>query len=367
MSPSPHPLSAHPVLILAGGTGGHIFPGIAVARALRAQGVPVLWLGAEGGMETRLVPAADLELVTIRVRSLRGKGFRRWLMAPVDLTRALLQAARVLAREQPRAVVSFGGYVAGPAALVAWLRRLPVLLHEQNSVPGLTNRILARLARRRLCGFPQAFAGRACDWVGNPVRADIAQLPTPEARALGQRGPLRILVLGGSQGALALNNAVPAALARLRAGIHYEVWHQCGQEREAATRARYAEFGVAAVQVRAFIEDMAQAWAWADLVICRAGALTLAEVCAAGVAAILVPFPAAVDDHQTRNAHLLSARGAALLLAESVDLPERLSAQIERLACNRGELLHMAKAARVLARPDAAQAVAAAIIAECAA
>lgn len=345
-----------PVLILAGGTGGHIFPGIAVARALIARGVPVVWLGSSHGLENRLVPAAGLTLVTIQVGGLRGKGLLTLLAAPYRLLRALIQALGVLRRLQPRAAVSFGGFAAGPGGLAAWLTRVPLTVHEQNRIPGLTNRVLARFARHLLAGFPDAFADRTALWVGNPVRAAIAALPAPEHRAADPSGALRLLVIGGSQGARALNTVLPAALARLGDG-RIAVHHQCGAGAVEATRTAYAEQRVAA-EVSAFIDDMAAAYAGADLVVCRAGALTLAELCAAGMAAILVPFPAAVDDHQTANARFLVDAGAALLLAESTLTPDTLAAALRGLIEQPARLLTMARAARGLARPDAAERVA---------
>src|SRR5690606_21778158 len=281
-----------PVLILAGGTGGHIFPGLAVAEALRARQVPVVWLGARGAMETRLVPAAGIELDTIDVAGLRGKGALTLLLAPLRLLRALWQALAVLRRRRPRAVLSFGGYAAGPGGLGAWLLRRPLLVHEQNRAPGFTNRVLARLARRVMCGFPGSFPGRASEDVGNPVRPAIAALPMPAQRLAGREGPARPLVLGGSQGAAALNRGLPEAIARLPGAARPQLRHQCGERHADAARAAYAAAGVAA-SVEPFIADMAEAYAWADLVVCRAGALTLAELCAAGVGAVLVPFPAA--------------------------------------------------------------------------
>lgn len=353
---------SQPVMILAGGTGGHIFPGIAVAQALRQRQVPVLWLGSVGGMETRLVPAAGLPIETIVVRALRGKGALRLLLAPLAMLRALAQALRVMARNKPRAVISFGGFAAGPGGIAAWLLRRPLLVHEQNRAPGLTNRILVRVASDILCGFPDAFPGRPSQWLGNPVRTAIAAVNPPEQR-LRDRGPvLRVLVIGGSQGARALNTAVPNALAHLHGAAALRIRHQCGTAMYDATRKSYADAGIAA-SVEPFIEDMAVAYAWADMVVCRAGALTLAELCAVGVPSVLVPFAQAVDDHQTRNAEFLRDRGAALLLPEGPDLALRLTAAIARLHGDPDERLRMAQAARSLARVDAAERVADAILA----
>lgn len=346
-----------PVMILAGGTGGHIFPGLAVARQLTARGVPVTWLGAEGGMETRLVPAQNIPIDTIAVRGVRGKGVTTLLAAPVKLLSAVRHAAAVLRSRRPRAVISFGGYAAGPGGLAARLARIPLFVHEQNRAAGMTNRVLARLAQRVLTGFPDTFANE--EVVGNPVREEIVQVAAPAQRFAGRQGPLRLLVLGGSQGARALNMAVPQALSRLRERIGpVEVRHQCGQAQVEDAERRYAEAGVPA-SIEPFIADMADAYAWADLVVCRAGALTLAELCAVGVGSVLVPFPQAVDDHQTRNARYLVDRDAAVLLpqAPADDLAVRMVAAIESIA-GRDELLRLATAARALALPDAARRVA---------
>ncbi|MFA6229624.1 MAG: undecaprenyldiphospho-muramoylpentapeptide beta-N-acetylglucosaminyltransferase [Rhodanobacter sp.] len=351
--------SSAPVLIMAGGTGGHIFPGLAVAECLRSQGVPVVWLGAVGGMETKVVPAHRIELHTVAVGGLRGKGLKTRLLAPLMLLRALAASLLLLHRLQPRSVLSMGGYVAGPGGVAAWLLRKPLLVHEQNRVAGFTNRKLARLARRVLAGFagvlPQA------EWVGNPVRDAIAALPPPARRMAGRHGRAQLLVLGGSLGARALNLAVPQALARLVPELRPRVLHQCGTRGLDEARAAYAAAGVEA-DVVAFIDDMAGSYATADLAVCRAGALTLAELSAAGLGAVLVPFPHAVDDHQTRNAEVLAAAGAAILMQESELDIQVLAQRLESLLGNRQALLAMAEAARTLAKPDAAKVIAQACI-----
>lgn len=346
-----------PVMILAGGTGGHIFPGLAVANALRARDASVLWLGADGGMETRLVPAHGLPIRTIAVRGLRGKGFASTLAAPFVLLRSLWQAWAVLRRERPRAVVSFGGYAAGPGGLAAWLLRRPLIVHEQNRAPGMTNRVLARLARRVLCGFPDSFAGVKNETVGNPVRAEISSLPQPAERFAGREGPIRLLVLGGSQGARAINEAVPKVVAALQSQQSFEIRHQCGEKMLDQARAAYADAGVQA-SVEPFITDMAAAYGWADLVIGRAGALTIAELCAAGVGSILIPFPGAVDDHQARNADFLKERGGGDWLRQGDALETQLLDRLRALAGDRAQLLRLAQAARAAAFPQAAQRVA---------
>ncbi len=345
-----------PVLVMAGGTGGHVFPGLAVAAALRQRNIPVVWLGSEGGMEQTLVPKHDIPFEAISVSGVRGKGWRKKLRLPLDLGRAFWQARKVLKRVRPMSVLSLGGYAAGPGGLAAFWLRKPLLVHEQNSIPGLTNRVLSRLAQRVLTGFPDAFAGRG-RWVGNPVRAQIAELAPPEARFADRDGALRLLVIGGSQGAAALNRLLPQMLAQMPASERPEVWHQCGARLIDDAKLGYRKAGIEA-RVVAFIDDMAQAYGWADLVICRAGALTLAELTAAGVGALLVPYPHAVDDHQTANARWLCAAGAAELLPESTLDAGTLMARVQALAADRGLLLRMAQAARAQARIDAADVVA---------
>lgn len=354
-----------PVMILAGGTGGHIFPGLAVAQALRERGVPVTWLGSRNGMEARLVPQHDIQIDTIAVRGMRGKGVATRLAMPIRLLGAVRAARKHLRQRRPQVVVSFGGYAAGPGGLAARLDGIALVVHEQNRAPGLTNRVLAKLAARVLTGFPGTFPTLE-EVVGNPVRSEIAAVPPPAQRFAGRDGPLRLLVLGGSQGARALNTALPPALAGLLGRIQgCQVRHQCGgapDTREAIrddVAREYSQAGIEA-SVEPFIADMAAAYAWADLVVCRAGALTLAELCAVGVASVLVPFPQAVDDHQTRNAQYMVERGAAQLMPQgdgADDLARRLSATIEILG-ERADLLRLAEAARALAKPDAAQDVA---------
>jgi UDP-N-acetylglucosamine--N-acetylmuramyl-(pentapeptide) pyrophosphoryl-undecaprenol N-acetylglucosamine transferase len=350
-----------PVMILAGGTGGHIFPALAVAKVLRARGVPVTWLGADGAMETRLVPQHDIPLDTLAISGVRGKGKLALLGAPLRIFKAIRGAGVVLRQRSPRAVVSFGGFAAGPGGMAARLQGRPLLVHEQNRAPGFTNRVLAKFARRILTGFPGSFPARE-EAVGNPVRGEIASLPVPAQRFAGRAAPLRLLVLGGSQGARALNLALPQALSALPE-FRIEVRHQCGEKmREEAVRA-YAEANVAA-SVESFIADMAEAYGWADLVVCRAGASTLAELCAVGIGSVLVPFPAAVDDHQTKNAMYLVERGAAVLLKQDDQLATHLQRTLGELAADPNRRLAMADAARSLAKPDAAERIADIILEE---
>ncbi|MFZ5637497.1 MAG: undecaprenyldiphospho-muramoylpentapeptide beta-N-acetylglucosaminyltransferase [Pseudomonadota bacterium] len=356
------PDNTRPVMILAGGTGGHIFPGLAVAAALRARGVPVVWLGAEGGMETRLVPQHGVEIETIGISGVRGKGLGALLRAPLRILSAIRAAAKVLARHKPRAVVSFGGFAAGPGGIAAAIAGVPLLVHEQNRAPGMTNRILARFAKRVLTGFPDAFPGRETV-VGNPVRDAIAGIAPPRGRFEGRGDDrLHLLVLGGSQGARALNEAVPKALRQLQ-GAGVLTRHQCGEKMRDEAAAAYAAAGVEA-SIEPFIADMAAAYAWADLVVCRAGALTIAEVCAAGVGSVLVPLPTAVDDHQTKNAQYVVQRRAGVLLKQDGDLADKLAMELRNLVLDPGKRLFMAEAARSLAKIDAAERVADAVLEE---
>ncbi len=354
----------HPVMILAGGTGGHIFPGLAVAHALRAHGAEVLWLGAEGGMETRLVPQHGIAIDTIAVRGVRGKGLLTLLAAPFKLLSAVNAARQTLRERQPRAVISFGGYAAGPGGLAARLAGIPLIVHEQNRAPGLTNRVLAKFAKRVLSGFPGSFAVAGEQVVGNPVRAEIAAIAPPAERFAGRSGSVCMLVLGGSQGARALNAVLPKALRALDAE-NLEVRHQCGEKLLETAQQAYAEAGVSA-SVEPFIADMAAAYAWADLVVCRAGALTLAELCAAGLGGVLVPFPAAVDDHQTRNAEFLVEHGAAVLVPEGEGFESRMVDALRPLLADAGKRRALADAARKLARPDAAADIADIVLKEAA-
>jgi len=348
------------VAIMAGGTGGHVFPGLAVAGVLRERGVPVVWFGTAQGLESRLVPEAGLALFTLPVQGLRGHGLGAWLSAPWRLQRPVFMALRYLRQVRPRVVLGFGGYVTGPTALAARLLRIPLIIHEQNAVAGLTNRVLARFSEAVLCGFPEAFPpGPHVKWVGNPVRPAIAALASglgqPPADPGGRR--LRLLVVGGSQGALALNRAVPEAIAQLPEAQQPRVRHQAGERTLSAARDAYRAAGLKAEVVR-FIDDMAEAYAWADLVICRAGALTVTELAAVGVPAILVPFPQAVDDHQTANARHLVAAGAAWLLPQRGVEQGELSPLLQAIARDPQCLLSMRARARGLAPPDAAQRIA---------
>lgn len=342
------------LLVMAGGTGGHIYPGVAVAEALRAEGWQIAWMGNADAMEGRLVPQYGYELAWIRFGALRGKGLLRIVLLPLNLLRGFWLAFQALRRVKPDVVLGMGGYVSFPGGMMAVLQGRPLVLHEQNSVAGLANRVLAGVADRVLSGFPDVL--KDAQWLGNPVRADIAAVAPPTQRFGGRAGPLRILVVGGSLGAQALNEAVPQALALIPPARRPQVVHQAGAKQIDALRAAYAQAGVEG-ELLPFIDDMAARYAEADLVICRAGALTVAELAAAGVASILVPFPHAVDDHQTGNARFLSARGAAVLMPQSELTPAALAQQMQAL--DRARLLQMAEQARAVARPDAAASVAA--------
>jgi len=362
-------MSARPVIIMAGGTGGHVFPALALARLLRASSCEVLWLGTRRGLEARIIPAERIAIEWLSIGGLRGKGALTWLAAPFRLALALMQALAVMRRHRPSAVVGLGGFVTGPGGVAAWLTRRPLLIHEQNAIAGFTNRCLAHLAREVLEAFPGSFgADIAAHAIGNPVRADILAVAPPAARFAARTGAIRLLVLGGSQGATRLNAIVPFALARLAGSVNIEARHQAGERWLQAARENYASAAVRATVVP-FMEDMAAAYAWADLVICRAGALTVSELAAAGVGAILVPFPAAVDDHQSANAAYLVREGAAVLIADRELSVERLAAELERLCAGRVRLLAMAERARLLARPRAAEELAQACLkfARCAA
>ncbi|PRY66110.1 UDP-N-acetylglucosamine-N-acetylmuramylpentapeptide N-acetylglucosamine transferase [Vreelandella songnenensis] len=341
------------VLIMAGGTGGHVIPALSLARALNAQGVEVEWLGSPRGIENRLVPEAGIKLHTIAVSGLRGNGAAGWLKAPVNLSRAVLQARRVIKRFKPQLVVGLGGFASGPGGLAAWLSRIPLVVHEQNAVAGLTNRVLSRLATRSYAAFVEAFGERA-EVIGNPVREEIAAIGDAPRCAEELAGrPLRLLVVGGSLGAVALNERLPQAVAALPLEKRPEIRHQAGKSRETQTLEGYSRYGVPA-EVTPFIDDMAAAYAWADLVVCRAGALTVAELAAAAKPSLLVPFPFAVDDHQRVNADVLVKAGAALCVVQSALTPERLTHYLSDLL-EPATLALMASRARQAAHLDATE------------
>ena len=339
------------ILIMAGGTGGHIFPGLAVAEQMRAAGWEVVWMGARGGMEERLVPKHGYRAAWIRAKAARGKGLLQKLLLPANLLYSFWESARHIRSVRPNVVLGLGGYVAFPGGMMASLWNRPLALHEQNAIPGLANRVLSQVSDKVMAGFPQAL--KNAEWTGNPVRAEIAAIASPETRFAGRSGPLRILVVGGSLGAQALNEAMPKALALLES--RPLVVHQSGEKHLDALRKHYAEAGVQGELV-AFIDDMARRYAEADLVVCRAGAVTVAELSAGGMASLLVPFPHAVDDHQTANGRFLADQGAAILIQQRELTPQKLAGIIQGL--DRGRLLDMARKARALGKPDAARVVA---------
>lgn len=344
---------ARSILIMAGGTGGHIFPALAVADVLRAEGWQVTWLGAPNSMEAELVPKHGYEVAWVRFSGLRGKGMVRKLMLPLNLLVALWQSTVAMFRYRPDVVLGMGGYITFPGGVMAALLRKPLLIHEQNSVAGMSNKALAKLAQRVLSGFPDVL--QRAEWCGNPVRDSIAALPDPLSRYGARGGALNVLVVGGSLGAKALNSCLPQALAGMAEAMRPRVVHQTGKQNFAEVQQAYRQAGVAA-EVKPFLDDMAQYYGWADVVICRAGALTVAELAAAGVASILIPFPFAVDDHQTGNARFLSGKGAAILLPQNELDPAHLAGLLTEMT--RDKALSMAQAARALAQPAAAQRVA---------
>jgi len=344
-------------LIMAGGTGGHVFPALATADCLRKQGVNVHWMGTERGIESRVIPEAGIPLHTIDVQGVRGKGRLSIILAPFKLIKAVSQAIAVVKQVNPDVVLGMGGFASGPGAVAAKLMGVPLVIHEQNATAGMTNKISAKIANRVLEAFSGAFGQRSnVEQTGNPVRGDILNLPAPEERFTQRTGPIRLLVVGGSLGAKAINEIVPAALSVMPVEQRPEVWHQTGKQHIDDTRALYKEHGLAG-RVDAFIERMDEAYGWADIVICRSGALTVSELAIAGVPALLVPFPFAVDDHQTANAHYLEKVGAATIIQQKDltvdDITKLLTEKTDRL-----HLLDMAKKARAVGKPTASQRVA---------
>jgi UDP-N-acetylglucosamine--N-acetylmuramyl-(pentapeptide) pyrophosphoryl-undecaprenol N-acetylglucosamine transferase len=345
-------MTQRPIMIMAGGTGGHVYPALAVADELRNRGVPVVWLGTRKGIEARLVPQAGIDIEWLGVTGLRGKGLFSLVLAPFNLLRAGVQAMQILSRRQPCVVLGMGGFVAGPGGFMAWLLRKPLLIHEQNAIPGLTNKLLARLADVVLEAFPRSF--KSAVHVGNPVRRSIASLPSPSQRMKNREGSFHLLVFGGSLGASVLNDVVPQALAGLPKELRPEVWHQAGPKNIQQATTNYAQLQIPA-RIDAYIDNMAEAYAWADLVLCRSGAMTVAEIAAVGVASILVPYPHAVDDHQTANANYLANAGAAILLPQSQLGVEKLQGLLTDMT--RDKVLDMANRARRLGMPESTRIV----------
>lgn len=343
------------LMVMAGGTGGHVFPGLAVAHHLMAQGWQVRWLGTADRMEADLVPKHGIEIDFIRISGLRGKGLKAQLTAPVRIWQAVRQAKAIMRSYQPDVVLGMGGYVSGPGGLAAWQCGIPVVLHEQNGIAGLTNRWLSRIAKKVLQAFPGAFPN--ADVVGNPVRTDVLALPLPAERLNGREGPIRVLIIGGSQGARVLNQTVPEVAALL--GDRIALWHQVGKGALPTVQQDYERVGETGHKVTEFIDDMAEAYAWADVVVCRSGALTVSEVAAAGLPAIFVPFQHK-DRQQYWNARPLEEAGAAKIIEQpqfTADVVAELLASWDRPT-----LLKMAEKARAVAIPDATERVAAEII-----
>jgi len=345
-----------PVVIMAGGTGGHVYPALAVAYELRERGIPVVWLGTRSGLEAKLVPAAGFDIQWMNIGGLRGKGVAAYFMAPLRLILACIQAFTILNRVKPQAVLGMGGFASGPGGFVAWLLRKPLIIHEQNAVAGMTNRILSKMATHVLVAFPNTFNVPE-QYVGNPVRKEILDIKSPEVRMQNNSGALKLLVVGGSLGAAKLNELVPESISKLADDERPEIIHQTGVRNYQHAKNSYNKANVKA-KVEAYIEDMAQVYAWADLIICRAGALTISELANAGVAAILVPYPYAVDDHQTANAGYLTKSGAAILIQQDKLIPQLKDTLLGILQEGRSTLIKMAIAARKLSKPNATQQVA---------
>lgn len=349
--------NAKRILVMAGGTGGHVYPALAVADQLRHQGHEIEWLGSVRGIENRVVPEAGIKLHAIAVQGLRGKGKLSLLMAPINLTRAIWQAFKVLRKVKPNVVLGMGGFASGPGAFAAWITNTPIVIHEQNAVAGMTNSLSRRFAKRILQAFPNAFKnGVQGEIVGNPIRGPILQMQGPEARFSQHEGVIKLLVVGGSLGAQAINEVLPKAVAKIDQSVRPEVWHQTGPNHIDVTLKGYSDLGLSG-RIVPYIEKMDEAYAWADLVICRAGALTVSEIAIAGVPALFIPFPHAVDDHQTANAQYLVDAGAADLIQQKDLSAERLALWIEKHS-SREQLADMAKRAREQGKPTATAEVA---------
>ena len=343
------------VMIMAGGTGGHVFPALAVAEELRAADVGVSWLGTRAGIEAELVPSSGIKLNYLDIEGIRGRGLIALLKAPLLLWRSIRQSLSVLSEYKPQVVLGMGGFASGPGAVAARLKGIPIVIHEQNSVAGTTNRIVARIARRVLQGFPGAL--KHGEWCGNPVRPTIANMPPPDVRFAQRTGAVNLLVLGGSRGSLAINKIMPQALALIDPQLRPQVMHQTGKLHCEVTQALYQAAGIEA-QVVPFIEQMEEAYSWADVAVCRAGALTIAELTCAGLGSVLIPFPYAIDDHQTVNGTLLVEQGSALMIQQKDLTAKRLAGEITALCNSRSRLLEMAMRARELSKTGAASRVA---------
>jgi UDP-N-acetylglucosamine--N-acetylmuramyl-(pentapeptide) pyrophosphoryl-undecaprenol N-acetylglucosamine transferase len=343
------------VLIMAGGTGGHVFPGLALATCLQQQGVEVHWLGTDRGLESKLVPENGFELHRISIGGVRGKGLKTLLLAPYRILMAIIQSRRVIKQVNPDVIVGMGGFVSGPGGMAGWLSRCPLVIHEQNARAGATNKILSTFSRRVLEGFPDAFAANSKVMVtGNPVRTEIEAMPAPTGGRVSSQRRLHLLVLGGSLGAKPLNDLVPKAIAQLDSALRPEILHQTGEKHLEEAKRLYQSMGLEA-SIQAFIKEMAAAYSWADVVLCRAGALTVAELCAAGKGAILVPYPHAVDDHQTANADYMVRGGAAICVQQAELTPEKLTEMIKCFVQDPEKCVTMAQAAYTLRKVQVAE------------
>ena len=344
------------VMIMAGGTGGHVFPALAVVDELRKENVALAWLGTRRGIEAELVPEQHIDLHYLDIEGIRGRGLGALLKAPLLLMRSIVQSLRVISQFKPEVVLGMGGFASGPCAIAAWLKRVPVVIHEQNSIAGTTNRVSALFATKVMQGFPNTL--KRGEWCGNPVRFDIANLPSPEVRFAGRTGKARVLIVGGSRGALAINQILPEALKEMDEAIRPEVLHQTGKIHWQDTLELYDAQGLNTqseqIKVVDFIESMASAYEWADFVICRAGALTISELTSAGLGSLLIPFPFAIDDHQTANGQLLVSQGAAVMVQQSELSAERLAEKLIGICGDAEKRLDMALRARELAKNSAA-------------
>ncbi len=342
------------IMIMAGGTGGHVFPALAVAEYLSDQGFEINWLGTSRGLEQHIIPAHNYRLFTISISGLRGKRIFSWLLAPLQLSIALLQSLIILKKVNPDIAVGFGGFTSGPGGIAAWLMKIPLLIHEQNAIAGTTNQLLALIANKVMQAFPGTFSDRtAALLTGNPVRRDILQIYSSKKQLNCEVSTtLHLLILGGSQGSLRLNQLVPETIAKLNAKQQIEITHQTGEKHFVSTQKRYDFFGVTA-KLMPFFEDMAEVYKWADIIICRAGAMTIAELSAVGVGSILIPFPYAIDDHQTANARYLSNNLAAILIPEKELTVNRLCEVIDGLSEARARIIEMARNARALSMENA--------------
>jgi UDP-N-acetylglucosamine--N-acetylmuramyl-(pentapeptide) pyrophosphoryl-undecaprenol N-acetylglucosamine transferase len=348
------------VMIMAGGTGGHVFPALAVVDELRKENVALAWLGTRRGIEAELVPKNQIDLHYLDIEGIRGRGLGALLKAPLLLLRSIVQSLHVLSQFKPEVVLGMGGFASGPGAIAAWLKRIPIVIHEQNSIAGTTNRISAIFATKVMQGFPNTL--KRGEWCGNPVRFDIANLPPPQVRFAGRTGKTRVLIVGGSRGALAINTLLPKALKQIDEEIRPEILHQTGKVHWQGTLDLYyaQDLNPQSEQIKVvdFIESMAAAYEWADFVICRAGALTIAELTSAGLGSLLIPFPFAIDDHQTANGQLLVSQGAAVMVQQAQLSAEQLAEQLVVICGDAEKRLNMAMRARELAKNSAAREVA---------